>query len=268
VRQEHRIGKWNVDDPVTAQFLGDLIKNPIGNQYAYFDPEGSVTHNAHINPGVPLATARAANIIAPEVIDGFGDWIRYGSFVSRDLKEVHKTTGEVRTVCRPDASMFDGSNRFYFYFSQSDGTFGPAGTVFITTFANANQGWPLAYLPSPGTDTDGTPLTHTKTWPYHEYIIGPTCGVRGSMWAPYGMASACGQGRLVCGAAGWGLSEFIQTTKPAPDFAKLTRGLQYFMGHDYHLVWGSSGHDSKIPFPFGEDADLDDWADHHGIPRA
>ena len=195
----------------------------------------------------PLATVRLQPCVAPEGLSLQDGWLYFGSKAMAQVKRVNLRTGATEVVV---ADLFVDGNTKFAKIALSDGTFGPRGTVFVTTWSVVNYGRPLAYLPG------------GKIWPYtnpNAAGVGP-----GVPWDTLGYSSACaaGQGRLVCGSSAEGLvmiSRAASTDKVitmdtwrrwGADYRR--RGLQLTHGHG---GWGYYG----LPVPWGVSADIDQY---------
>ncbi len=169
---------------------------------------------------------------------------------------------KVVEVCA-NVIMSYNSQSFYVFIAISDGTFGPRGTLFSTTYDNQYFGRPRAYLPVAGVAADGTPLTHSKDWDYAQAAYHITGGP-GGRTAAGGYASACAisNGMLVCGSSLPGLEVFVKATlgEPATDEAKATRGAHHYRDQGHRLRYGNGGYSfTDESLPWVEDGDQDYW---------
>lgn len=255
-RQKHRIAKYDV---ATGNYLGDLIANAAGAPFCVFDAPNTTLNRALLAPGVTLEQARAQSILAPETIvlqDGFIYW---GCSVQRQVRRIEIATGKVDVVCEP----FWDTKSIFVYLSISDGTFGPRGTVFTTTFSNEAFGRPQAWLPTPGTAADGTALTNSKLWNFQNYDHYTLNGCGGaSAGTNYGAATAVKDGALFVGSASHALDVFTQkaATDVAPDYARMASGCGWYLDQGHWLLHGNFGYGyTQYPLPWGENADCDYW---------
>lgn len=276
-RGADRISMYSADD---GKRIGDLIANPNGAQ---FGAVGKVWRKWSPNPfyrlssGEPnLGPLRAQNILAPEglfVQDGFCYW---GSMAQGEVRRINIATGKVEVCCRPAMSYQIQS--YWVEIKLSDGTFGPRGTIFHTTFDNQFFGRPVAHLPIAGTDKDGTSCTHMNVvpypgiptatldkaiWAYADYARGVLRGPGGKTdGGGYATAVGVGNGMLAYASSDGGLAVFTLATlgEALPDYAKATRGYQYFLDKGYSLLYGNHGFGHiDVPLPWGENADCDYW---------
>lgn len=124
----------------------------------------------------------------------------------------------------------------------SDGTFGPRGTIFYTTYTNVTTGYPKAILPN---GTQWTFATH-----------GGLPGGKGGRWPMngYNCAVGVGMGRLYCSSSDEGL---VVISKALPGDPTLNEGLAYQGYQEYvragmKLVWGQNTwahHQIPLPVP-------------------
>lgn len=179
-----------------------------------------------------LDVVRAEPCVAPEGLYVLGDWLYFGSLAQADVRRLHMQTGELQVVCYPH---MDGNSR-YCKIAVSDGTFGPAGTVFAQTWSNAKRADERAYLP------DGT----------HWNLPGAAQLGHGG----YGAAVAVGDGRLYTGSSDEGM---VRYTLGSPINAALyAQGQDEFYGAGLQLLHGQAG---ISPYgyaaPFGVSAAID-----------
>ena len=233
-RTAHRIAKYNA---TTGEFLGVLVS-------------GAALANVDVNRWVrrtaTLAVIQAEACVAPEGLAYQDGWLYFGSIAMAQVKRVNIVTGEVQLFC---AIAADGNSKFA-KIGMSDGTFGPRGTVFVSTWSIASFGMPRAYLPG------GVP------WGYHSNISGaPDRGAKG-IWGTVGYASATtvGNGRLFCASSEEGLVQISQAlpTDPAPDYAKYNAGYGQWNSRGHHLIHGFGGFGYHgLPLPWGETPETD-----------
>lgn len=198
-RGVNRISKWDED----GNFLGVLVGDPTASAL------GSIDDTVRMWIGATAAVCRTHSIVAPEgmrIQDGFMYW---GSLAQREVRRIPLAGGPIEVVCRPNID----NNSNYVFIELSDGTFGPRGTVFVTTWSATNNGRPQAFLPIPGVATDGTPLRNSVVWAWQSFaeheITGP-----GGKWdsGSYGGAVGIGHGMLVCGGADNGIDVYTKKT--------------------------------------------------------
>jgi hypothetical protein len=246
----HRISKW---DATTAAYLGDEIANPTGGSLCSLIPS---THAYQRNAGVTQAQMEATEGAAYEVLAIQDGLLYYGSVVMQEVRRKNLATGVKEVVCRPQF----GGNSHFLYLALSDGTFGPRGTVFTTTFENAKFGRAEAWLPTPGIASDGTPLTNSVSWNWQDYAPGIQRGTGATEAAEYAIAVAIKDGRLAQGNSNMGIQEFMQAdaADPVPDHVRAKSGQAYFNAQCYPLLFGTCGFGPTLyPPPLGEYADMD-----------
>ncbi len=257
----NRISKWSADTPNT--YLGDLIADPTAATL------GKVDASTRVWIGAAVATTRAHPIVAPEgmaILDGYLYW---GALAQQEVRRMPLAGGPVQVVCRP----YVDNNSNYIYIAISDGSFGPRGTIFTTTWSVTNNGRPQAFLPVAGTAADGTQLTHSKAWLWNGYagrvVQGP-----GGKWESdtYGSAVAVGRkgsgqpgdpdyGALVCTSAEGDVSKYMladSTDGPLPNYASVLKGGEIYT-RDYQVLHGPFCNGLALPLPWGADPDCDNF---------
>ncbi|MBA4175615.1 MAG: hypothetical protein C0505_03510 [Leptothrix sp. (in: Bacteria)] len=211
----------------------------------------TVDANRFVRRSTSLAAVRAQPCVGPEGLAFHDGWLYFGSFAMVQVKRVHLTSGEIQVVAEP---TLDGNSN-YMKIAVSDGTFGPAGTVFVSSWSNAYDGRPMAYLPN------GT------VWGYAAVTsggVGP-----GAPWKTLGYTTAVtvSKGRMVSGHSGEGLVmhskalgydaivDLDRYNAGRSDYYR--RGLQ--LTHGYN-GWGYYG----LNAPLGLSADIDYFLRAHG----
>lgn len=164
---------------------------------------------------VSLDAARAAPCVAPEGLYVLGDWLYFGSLAQADVRRVHLETGAFEVVCYP---YVDG-NSSYLKIAVSDGTFGPAGTVFAQTWSNAKRADERAHLP------DGS----------HWRLPGGSRLYHGG----YGAAVAVGGGRMYTGSSDEGIVRY--SLGQQWDAALYAQGRDEYFGAGLQLLHGQAG---------------------------
>lgn len=263
-RNAFRISKWHAQ---TGASLGTLLSNSNGAAFVWFDSldqTKAVRHDFHYQPGVTITQCRAQPFLYGEGYveqDGFAYW---GCSAQQEIRRVNKATGKIEVCCRIPWGWLSS----YVHIAISDGTFGPRGTLFATTFSNNGYGRPFAYLPTPGVAADGIPLTHSKVWAYHIYQPGAVAGMNGSDSASYATAVGVGNGLLVAGTCQRGLDIYRKSTSAPTDYARATRGKTYWYSKSYQILWGPNGYGpTNYPLPWGENPDVDYYLTLHGHER-
>lgn len=239
-RKANRISKW---DATTGAPLGTFIE---GLDLAFLD--GART--AQVKPGVTLAMIREQPCVMPEGLFHLDGWIYFCSKVMQQVRRKSIATGEVQTVCSP---AIDGNSRFM-KISVGTGTFGPRGTVFVSTWSNAGI-LPQAFLP------DG------KQW-----ILGMYARLsrgKGGNWDTQGYLSsqAEGMGRFYSASSSEGIVQLSQALPDDPviDMVKYQRGEFKFTSTRKQLLHGQYGFGFfGLPLPFGEDVDIDYYLEVNG----
>ena len=286
-RGKNRISIWSADNP--NQYLGYLIADPTAASL------GAINQQTRRWAGAPKATCRQHPIVAPEGLRYLDGYVYWGSFAQGEVRRIPLAGGPVEVVCRP----ITGDNSNYVYLDFSDGSFGPRGTIFLTTWENANNGRPQAFLPIAGQDRDGTLCTHTcfvtaanpknppvnsALWTWQGFATNVLQGP-GGQWISDSYASAVAVGRvstssrpddptfgaLACSSAAGNVSVYVQTDPAVdgapPDYAKAIRGGNYYRAK-HQLVHGPWCAGPDLPLPWGEDPDCDYFmAEICGYPR-
>lgn len=250
-RKAHRI---NAYDARTGAFIRTVVS---GAALA------TVNVNRFVVAGASLPVIQAQPCVAPEGLYKLPDdpWLYFGSYAMQQVRRVHLVTGEVQVVC--DVPV-DGNTQF-FKIAVSDGTFGPRGTVFVSSWTAAQFGFPFTWLPEEGPRFErwSGPSRH---WSWYENDLGT------GNWGEftYSMAVGVGQGRLVVGGAGEGL--FVISRRNAGDpvtNTSIQRGAREFKTRGLHLLHGHSGYGYYgIPLPWGSSADLDAYFTFNGHTRS
>lgn len=228
-RTLHRVSVWDIE-------TGTLVKVILqGQNLATIDPGRSARRT------VSLEACRAAQIVAPEGMDLRGDWLYVGSMAQQQVRRVNVISGAVEVVVNlPN----DGNMRFVDV-ATSDGTTGPEGTIFVSSWSNARMGSPMAFLPD-GTqwylDAYASSAAHSGRAPWQ--VLGYSSGV------------GCGGGRILFGSSDWGLHELtkVAATDPLPNQALL---LEAAVSLD-KLLYGPGGVSPwGLPAPKGRSAAID-----------
>lgn len=254
----HRISKYSAD---SGAYIGDVVSNPNG---AALCTLLAGTHEYKRPAGATQAQYDAATVVAPELIEIQDGYLYYGSVVMQEVKRINLATGVIEIVCRPTFN----ANSHFCYLALSDGTFGPRGTVFVTSYSNQNFGRAEAFLPTPGTTADGTPLTHAVKWNWQANAPGVVRGSGPTDAAEYAIAVAVKDGMLAQGNSNMGLQTFMQADTaldPVPDLVRAKSGQAYFNAQCYPLIFGPYGYGPTLyPLPLGENADCDYWLGLNG----
>ena len=200
-RTSHRVVAHDIE---TGAFVKVILQ---GADLAAIDAGRS----ARLRAGVTQAQARNEPIVSPEGLTLRGDWLYVGSMPQQQVRRVNLATDAVEVVVNlPN----DGNMRFVDV-AVSDGTVGPEGTVFVSTWSNARMGCPMAFTPG------------GVQWFLDRPASTATYAGR-SPWQPLGYSSGvgCGNGRIVFGSSDWGLHEVskVAPTDPIPVTAQIVAG--------------------------------------------
>lgn len=233
-RQSHRIAAY---DATTGAYLRTLVQGPAMS---------SIDRYRKIVRGASMAILQAQSCVGPEGLYLLDDWLYFGSAAQGQVRRLHVTTGVLELVC---AVPMDNNSQFV-KLAVSDGTFGPKGTVFTTTWSAKEGGLPAATLPN------GT------RWKWSTGSVGS------GAWSDFGYASAVAvsQGRLVCGGVTEGLLAISR--RQAGDqmaSAEVTRGAEAYAARALHLLHGDNGFGFYgLQLPWGVSSDIDAFLTFHG----
>jgi hypothetical protein len=180
-----------------------------------------------------LAELRAQPCVGPEGLYVLDDYVYFGSVVSACIKRVNLLTGALEYV--RDIPLHRLSA--FLKFAISDGTFGPKGTIFVSSWSASPSAAAVAYLP------DGTEWKYTNAAPWI-YNLGYSCAV------------AVGYGRMFFTGTAGGIARILPG--PPMDKAAFDRGYAEYHARHLNLVYGPFGfsHQGYAP-PFGVSADID-----------
>lgn len=240
-RLSHRIAAY---DARTGAFLRVVVSGPA---LATVTPQRTVRRFASVD------AIRAHDCVLPEGMFYQDGWLYYASLAMAQVRRVHLESGAVEVVCNPQWDA--GSN--YFKIAVSDGTFGPRGTVFVSSWSITYGGKPIAYLPG------------GQVWNYGSLgSEGP-----GPVWdtLDYGSAVGVGFGKLIFSTSLEGLAVI---SKALPTDAKVTWADQKRRRDAYNAAglqlthgpggWGYYG----LPLPWGVSAEIDDYLITNGHSRS
>ncbi len=212
-----------------------------------------------------MSTLRAEPVVLPDGLYFQDGWLYYGSVAQGEVRRVHLVTGEIQVICRPTLVINNANESAFIKFAVSDGTFGPRGTVFTTTWGNSGTfGFPEAWLPGTFNGTNAT------KWSYFLFSRGVERG-KGNAggWdaAGYPSSVGVGNGRMYCGSSEEGLYQFTKALPedPTPNAAQLVSGRDKYKRRGYRIVYGDQGFGYQgLDLPFGEDDDIDAYLAWNG----
>jgi hypothetical protein len=234
-RKDDRIAAYNA---TTGAFIRVVVSGTPG--LATVDAGRDVTRH------VPLATIQAEDVVAPEGLFYQDGWLYYGSYAMNQVKRVNLTTDVVEVAVNTAVD----NNSHYMKIALSDGTFGPRGTIFVSTWSNVRSGFPHAYL------ADGS------QWSISSVTSSAPARGKGGAWASLGYSSAigAGMGRLLCGHSGEGLVQ-ISLALPSdttPNQTTYSAGKDQWLASAHHLLHGPYGYGPfGLPLPWGQSAQID-----------
>jgi hypothetical protein len=202
-----------------------------------------------------LASIRSQPCVAPEGLYVQNDWLYFGSIAMQQVKRVHLRNGTAELVAQLDG-LPPKTN--YFKIAVSDGSFGPRGSVFVSTWDVERGGGPYCFLP------DGTP------WSIWEPGSHPFSEGRGGSWRGLGYSTCVGSrfGRLLCGSADYGLVEItlaMPSDPPAIDKKLYAAGKTDYESAGFRLTHGVDGYGQfGYPLPWGRSRAIDYYLSAHG----
>jgi hypothetical protein len=184
-RKLNRISAW---DATTGAFVRTVVQGTTG--YAYIGDDHRPYRTATVDQ------IRLQPCICPEGLFIQDGWLYFGSISAAQVKRIHLTTGVLESAC----VWTPVSKSEYCKIALSDGTFGPRGTVFISTWEVNKMGAPWAFLPG------GAP------WAYISVGSNSANSGVGGKWDGIGYSTACGvaRGRLIYGGADYGVVEITK----------------------------------------------------------
>jgi hypothetical protein len=241
-RSAHRICEWSMDAPNTK--VRTILSSAGTGAMQTFGSPGQRRWKADVT------AARALPVCAPESVRVRGNVLTYGSLAQEQVRAFDlATNAELGVVATPTVN-YGGVGSYFVDHDVSDGTCGPAGTVFTVTFYNSNSGHPQAFLPG------------GAGWGYMNYTYGVDRG-RGS-WngGHYPIAIGCGDGRFISSNSAGGIDYFCKADAyDAPvDIAKAYRGYVDYRNAGLSILHGPYlVNRNAIPVARGVNADRDYW---------
>lgn len=268
-RRAHRIVERNPD-------TGALIRVVVQAASILSSVVGGV--RPELNGGVSIADARAQDCQLPEGLFLQDDFLYWGSIVTRQVKRINLTTNVISL--HHEWALEDVGAR-YVKIALSDGTFGPRGTVFRSTWAGSAGGYPKAHLPN-GSPWSAFLTESAGNGPIRRGRIGVAGAPRHTGQGNYNGAVGVGHGRLLCSASTEGVSEFSLATGSDPaviEYTELARAqrnnatIPAVLGdielNDWDLLYGSNELCNwyGLPLPWGYSYPMDLWLEHMGHVR-
>lgn len=199
-----------------------------------------------------LQQCRDADIVLPEGLAEQDGYVYWGSFAQKQIRRVNLSTEAIEIVI---AEPRTDDNSVFIKIAVGDGSFGPRGTVFNTSWTLSNSGYPDGYIPSTG--TSGFPVW--SLWPTAE--LGYPHAGAGGQWAQlgYGAAMAAGKGRLACAASEEGICVITKTqpTDDPVDGERYEDGRVAYEAAGYKMTHGVHGYGfAGLPWPAGLTDDM------------
>lgn len=226
-RGGHRISAFDMD---TGAHLRTMVD---GAALSYTTPERLVRRLASID------MIRQQPCVGPEGLAYQDDLLLFGSVAMKQIRAVHVVTGAVDIV---DAEIKADDNSHFVKIALSDGTFGPRGKVFYSSWTSQNAGHPM-----------GIPTNWSGQGGKGAYT-GP-----GAPWETLGYSAAVGvgRGRLVCGSSSEGLTVIhAAASEPVISETQWAAWKKAWVADGMHLLhdWEGFGH-FGLPLPWGQGHD-------------
>jgi hypothetical protein len=220
-RGSHRISEWSMDTPNTK--IRDILHTP---QAA---AAGGVPVAPRRFAGGVGATARQYDCCAPEGLALLDEWLYFGSLAQSEVRRINLVTGALEKGLAFPTISLSSVGSYFVNIAVSDGTFGPKGTIFCTTFFNSQHGHPEAFLPG------------GQKWDYTGYGYGLASG-RGPGFngGHYPTMVACAGGRLYAGDSGGGVDYFCKADAYDGPYngAAIQRGYEGHRNSGDSLIYG------------------------------
>jgi hypothetical protein len=239
-RLGQRIAEYNTD---TRKFIRNVVEAPLAASEGYI--ANAPQRKFYPFSGKTPLTARTHAICYPEGIDKFRDpttgklWLYVASTATQAPNRYCPETGEIeKTLCLPTYNS-GGVGFYHSQISVSDGTVGPPGTIFHSTYLTTGFGMPQAFLPG------------GAGWGWFNYQFGSS---------NYSIAVSANRGRITtCDNAGnIDQHHLIGPDDPVINWAAAQRGFTEYVRRGYPVLFtpncGSTG---NIPLPLGETPDMD-----------
>jgi hypothetical protein len=255
-RAAHRIVAL---DPDTGAVVRTIVQGPTG--FAYVDKDHRPQRLK------TLAEIRAQRCVAPEGLYLQDGHLFYASISMAQVRRINLATG----VEQVWAQWSPVSKSEYAKISLSDGTFGPRGTVFVSSWEVNKQGAPWAFLPP--TAEQLAAGTGGSAWSIVTVSSTSVNSGAGGKWADsgYSTCSAVARGRLLSAGADYGIGELslAQAGEVPLDRALYEAGKTEYEHAGYRLTHGIDGNGFYgYPLPWGRSAAMDYYLAAHGHQAA
>jgi hypothetical protein len=241
-RTTHRICEWSMDAPNTK--VRTILQSAGTGSLVTFGASGNRRWKAD------LTAARALPICAPESVRIKGNRMTVGALAQEQVRAFDLTTGAALGVVATPTVSYGGVGPYWVDHDVSDGTIGPAGTVFTQTFYNSYNGHPQAFLPGGG------------NWDYQSYVYGVDRGRGSGNGGHYPTGVGCGMGRLFAATGSGGIDYYCMADAydPVVDLAKAERGWRSHRAAGLSLIHNPyCMHLDAYPVKKGVDVDRDYW---------
>jgi hypothetical protein len=242
-RTAHRICEYSMQ---TGELVRVILQGP---------PLANVNRNRFVERLASVAVIQGEPVVAPEGLYVIDDWLYFGSVAMQQVRRVHLIDGTLEVV----VPNYANSKSNYIKIAVSDGTAGPKGTVFVTSWTNSHFGAPVVFRP----DGTGWSVTRSTSKSISRGRGGDGDGIG------YNAAVAARDGRIVYGGADEGLISLSLALPgdPACDVAKFNAGRNEYRDKGYQLTHGHNGMGFYgLPLPWGESEAIDyflRWYGHH-----
>jgi hypothetical protein len=257
-RSLSRISQWDVN---TGAYIRTLVSGPTNLTYTI----GDGTRRVYPNAGNTVAAHQALQVydcVNPEGVVVQDEWVYYGSQVQKQIRRVNIDTGAVEVVwTQPTSFSYTSSQTLFYNISISDGTFGPKGTVFLSTWDQWSSSHPYAILPG-GANWAFSKASNANDkgqWPEDSVYGGRTT-------LGYPSASGVAFGRLVFGGSDEGIC-VVSKAQPGDTVAPsaVWPGQTEWYQGGYDLVYGNTGFGFyDLDLPWGVSANIDAYLQWHG----
>ena len=251
VRKDHKINAYDMD---TGAFIETVVQFDPALETSWSQISFTREHLLYNT----LSERRRHPCLSPEGLYMLGDWLYYGAAALSNIRRVNVITKVVEDV---STFAYDDNTNFA-KIAVSDGTAGPVGTTFVSTWSNniGFFGYPQARMPG------------DIHWPLH--TDNPDCPPRGRgpnfMAAGYGSAVGVGNGRIYFGTSNEGLGCFSVAQSgdvaiTSPQIALYKQGTTEWNQSGLELIHGRYGYGfQNFPLPWGRSAAIDFYLTANG----
>lgn len=193
-RAAHRISEF---DATTGAFIRAVVQ---GANLGYV----AATRKAVLNPGVTVAQARAQPICLPEGLYYQDGSLYWASLATSQVKSIYLDTGEIGVAA--DLVNGSGGTQMWAKLAIGDGTIGPRGMIFVSTWIATYSGYPFVALHngSPNDWSETPPAVTAQPLWYTSAEKTPSRALKGNWATPVQLEGGITTAEYsVDGAAGW-----------------------------------------------------------------